>query len=53
MNLLRQYGVALVSLVVSLGSLGYATWRNETSEQQRNLRYASTAPVRPPARRSR
>ncbi|TAJ54928.1 MAG: hypothetical protein EPN60_00320 [Nevskiaceae bacterium] len=41
MNLLRQYGVALVSLVVSLGSLGYATWRNETSEQQRNTRYAA------------
>lgn len=32
MNLPRQYGVALVSLVVSLASLGYATWRNETSD---------------------
>jgi hypothetical protein len=32
MNLPHQCGVALVSLVVSLGSLGYATWRNETSE---------------------
>ena len=29
---LRRHSVALISLVVALTSLGYNTWRNETSE---------------------
>lgn len=33
--------VALVSLVVALSALGYNTWRNETTEAQRNVRHAS------------
>lgn len=37
----RNNAVALISLVVALGSLGYNTWRNETTEEQRNLRHAS------------
>jgi hypothetical protein len=33
--------VALVSLTVALMALGYNTWRNETTEAQRNVRHAS------------
>jgi len=33
--------VALISLVLAITSLGYNTWRNETSEVQRNWRDAS------------
>lgn len=33
--------VAIVSLVVALAALGYNTWRNEQSEENRNLRTAS------------
>ena len=33
--------MALVSLVIALASLGYNTWRNETTEQQRNVRHAA------------
>jgi hypothetical protein len=33
--------VALVSLAVALMALGYNTWRNETTEAQRNVRHAS------------
>lgn len=35
--------IALVSLVVALSGLGYATWRNETTEAHRNIRQASFA----------
>lgn len=38
---LHRNAVALISLVVALSSLGYNTWRNETTEAQRNLRAAS------------
>ena len=33
--------VALISLAVAVGALGYNTWRNETTEEQRNIRHAS------------
>src|SRR5437764_8487959 len=35
---LRDNAVALISLVVALGSLGYNTWRNERTEHKRNVR---------------
>jgi hypothetical protein len=38
---LRRNAVALISLVVALTSLGYNTWRNEHSENNRNQRQAS------------
>ena len=33
--------VALISLAIALSSLGYNTWRNEKTEEQRNVRNAS------------
>ena len=36
----RRNAVALISLVVALWSLGYNTWRNEQTEQNRNTRHA-------------
>jgi len=38
---LRDNAVALISLVVALGSLAYNTWRNERTEHNRNVRTAS------------
>ncbi|GAC1663803.1 MAG: hypothetical protein PVS2B3_17220 [Steroidobacteraceae bacterium] len=38
---LRDNAVALISLVVALGSLGYNTWRNERTEHNRNTRTAT------------
>jgi hypothetical protein len=38
---LHRNAVALISLAVALGSLGYNTWRNETTEAQRNIRHAA------------
>ena len=38
---IRSNAVALISLVIALSSLGYNTWRNETTESQRNIRHAS------------
>ena len=38
---LKRHSVALISLVVALVSLGYNTWRNETSELHRNWRQAA------------
>jgi len=38
---LRSNAVALISLVVALGSLGYNTWRNEHTERNRNVRTAA------------
>jgi hypothetical protein len=32
--------VALISLVIALSALGYNTWRNERTEQNRNIRAA-------------
>jgi hypothetical protein len=38
---LRNNVVALISLVVALGSLSYNTWRNERTEHNRNVRTAT------------
>ena len=38
---LKRHSVALISLVIALASLGYNTWRNETSELHRNWRQAA------------
>jgi hypothetical protein len=38
---LRRNAVALISLVVALSALGYNTWRNEQSEENRNYRQAA------------
>lgn len=38
---LHRHAVALISLVIAVGSLGYNTWRNETTEAQRNTRHAA------------
>ncbi|MBT8058753.1 MAG: hypothetical protein KJO33_04100 [Gammaproteobacteria bacterium] len=45
MNSLRQqvqnHAVALISLVIAVSALAYNTWRNETTEEQRNVRHAA------------
>jgi hypothetical protein len=38
---IRRNAVALISLVVAFSALGYNTWRNEKSEENRNHRQAS------------
>lgn len=38
---LRRNAVALISLVIAITSLGYNTWRNEHTEDNRNQRWAS------------
>lgn len=38
---LRRNTVALISLVVAVGSLSYNTWRNEKTEDNRNQRFAA------------
>ncbi|MBT8062926.1 MAG: hypothetical protein HKO64_03770 [Xanthomonadales bacterium] len=38
---IHRNAVALISLVIAVGSLAYNTWRNETTEAQRNTRHAS------------
>ncbi|MDX1571824.1 MAG: hypothetical protein R3200_15190 [Xanthomonadales bacterium] len=37
----KRNQVALISLIVAVTSLGYNTWRNETTEDQRNIRHAA------------
>ena len=37
---LRQNSLAIISLFVALSALGYNTWRNEQTEQNRNIRQA-------------
>lgn len=37
----RRNAVALISLVIAITSLGYNTWRNEHTENNRNQRWAS------------
>ncbi len=37
----RRHSVALISLAIAVVSLGYNTWRNETSELHRNWRQAA------------
>ncbi|CAN5115537.1 hypothetical protein BH24PSE2_BH24PSE2_24620 [soil metagenome] len=36
----RRHSVALISLAVALAGLGYNTWRNEQTEENRNVRHA-------------
>jgi hypothetical protein len=38
---IRRNAVALISLSLAVISLGYNTWRNETTEHQRNTRHAA------------
>jgi hypothetical protein len=38
---IHRNAVALISLVIAVSSLGYNTWRNETTEAQRNVRHAA------------
>jgi hypothetical protein len=38
---IHRNAVALISLVIATTSLAYSTWRNETTEEQRNIRHAS------------
>jgi hypothetical protein len=38
---LKANVIALISLVVALGGLGYNTWRNERTEHNRNVRQAA------------
>ena len=37
---LRRHSLAIISLLVALTALGYNTWRNELTEQNRNIRFA-------------
>jgi hypothetical protein len=38
---LRRNSVALISIVIAVSSLSYNTWRNEKTEDNRNLRFAA------------
>lgn len=38
---IHRNAVALISLFVAVSTLAYNTWRNETTEEQRNVRHAS------------
>jgi hypothetical protein len=38
---LQRNSVAFISLFIALSSLAYNTWRNETTEDQRNVRHAA------------
>jgi len=38
---IHNNAVALISLFIAVSALGYNTWRNETTEEQRNIRHAS------------
>jgi hypothetical protein len=37
----RRNSVALTSLMIALAALAYNTWRNETTEEHRNVRHAA------------
>ena len=37
---IARHSVALISLLVALSSLAYNTWRNEQTEDNRNIRTA-------------
>ena len=45
MNTIRQQiknnAVALISIFIAVSTLSYNTWRNETTEEQRNIRHAA------------
>ena len=38
---IHNNAVALISLFIAVSSLGYNTWRNERTEEQRNIRHAA------------
>lgn len=38
---LHANAVAIISLVIAISSLGYNTYRNEMSEENRNIRFAA------------
>lgn len=38
---IRSHAVALLSLAIAISALGYNSWRNEKSEEQRNVRHAA------------
>ena len=38
---IHNNAVALISLFIAVSSLAYNTWRNETTEEQRNVRHAA------------
>ncbi|MDT8319921.1 MAG: hypothetical protein RQ826_05280 [Xanthomonadales bacterium] len=38
---IRNHSVALVSIFIAVTSLAYNTWRNETTEHQRNIRHSA------------
>lgn len=38
---IHRNAVALISLFIAVSGLAYNTWRNETSEEQRNIRHAA------------
>lgn len=38
---IRNHSVALLSLAIAVSALGYNTWRNEKTEDQRNIRHAA------------
>ena len=38
---IHRNAVALISLFIAVSGLAYNTWRNETSEEQRNVRHAA------------
>jgi hypothetical protein len=38
---IHDNAVALISLFIAVSSLGYNTWRNEKTEEQRNVRHAA------------
>jgi hypothetical protein len=39
-NQIGRHSVALISLLIALSSLAYNTWRNEQTEENRNIRTA-------------
>jgi hypothetical protein len=38
---IHNNAVALISIFIAISALAYNTWRNETTEQQRNIRHAA------------
>lgn len=38
---IKQNSVALISIIIAVSSLGYNTWRNEKTEDNRNQRFAA------------
>lgn len=38
---LKNNTVAIISLIIAISSLGYNTWRNENTEENRNVRLAA------------